>query len=211
MNIRQITTYENDDGFQFTYQPIDDTIRITENENGYEISYLTYDTDPQNPREWDNMGKMICFHKKYTLGDKHDETPENFNGWTDLRNYLIKEKNASVILPLFLYDHGQISISAAGDTYPYNDRWDAGQVGFIYCTDEDIKNGLGAHDKPDYERAKKILLGEVGTYNEFLTGDVYAVVREIYDKNKKRLDHDAVYGYHGFNESLSELNAEAQK
>ena len=33
----------------------------------------------ESPREWDNFGTMICFHKKYNLGDKHDfKTPEDF-------------------------------------------------------------------------------------------------------------------------------------
>lgn len=33
------------------------------------------DECPQNPRENDNMGKMVCWHKKYILGDEQpDET-----------------------------------------------------------------------------------------------------------------------------------------
>ena len=30
------------------------------------------DDDPQDPREWDNLGTMVCFHSRYTLGDAHD-------------------------------------------------------------------------------------------------------------------------------------------
>lgn len=30
-----------------------------------------YDDWAQSPREWDNLGRMICFHSRYTLGDKH--------------------------------------------------------------------------------------------------------------------------------------------
>jgi hypothetical protein len=29
------------------------------------------DTDPMNPREWDCIGRMICFHRRYNLGDSH--------------------------------------------------------------------------------------------------------------------------------------------
>jgi len=38
------------------------------------------DDDPMNPRtEWDNLGTMICFHKRYNLGDKHDHSePDEF-------------------------------------------------------------------------------------------------------------------------------------
>ena len=31
-----------------------------------------YDEYAESPREWDNLGRMICFHSRYTLGDKHD-------------------------------------------------------------------------------------------------------------------------------------------
>lgn len=38
------------------------------------------DDDPANPREaFDNLGIMVCFHRRYILGDKHDHTdPEDF-------------------------------------------------------------------------------------------------------------------------------------
>jgi len=29
------------------------------------------DSDPCNPREWDNAGRMICWHNQYNLGDDH--------------------------------------------------------------------------------------------------------------------------------------------
>ena len=30
------------------------------------------DDDPFNPREDDNFGKMVCFHRRYHLGDHHN-------------------------------------------------------------------------------------------------------------------------------------------
>ena len=35
---------------------------------------IHYDTDPENPRtDYDcHLGKMICFHRRHSLGDKHD-------------------------------------------------------------------------------------------------------------------------------------------
>jgi hypothetical protein len=33
---------------------------------------IMLDCDPQNPREYDNLGKMICWHRKYRLGDEHN-------------------------------------------------------------------------------------------------------------------------------------------
>lgn len=39
---------------------------------------IEQDSDPMNPRtEWDNVATMVCWHSRYSLGDKHDyDTPE---------------------------------------------------------------------------------------------------------------------------------------
>lgn len=44
----------------------------TEEYRGFNINWY-YDNDPQNPRtDWDNLGHMICWHRRYSLGDKHN-------------------------------------------------------------------------------------------------------------------------------------------
>jgi hypothetical protein len=46
--------------------------------NGYKLEILNDDC-PMSPREWDNLGTMICFHRGYRLGDKHNyKEPESF-------------------------------------------------------------------------------------------------------------------------------------
>jgi hypothetical protein len=44
------------------------------------VGYLTQDSDYENPREDnENFGIMVCFHDKYTLGDKHTHSdPHDF-------------------------------------------------------------------------------------------------------------------------------------
>ena len=32
---------------------------------------IAYDSDPEDPREWDNLGTMICWHNRHNLGDEH--------------------------------------------------------------------------------------------------------------------------------------------
>jgi hypothetical protein len=64
---------------------------------------LTIDVDenPSDPREDDNLTKMICFHKKYTLGDKHDYKFDNYNIYTTIRvlQYLV---NRLVVLGILV-------------------------------------------------------------------------------------------------------------
>ena len=39
--------------------------------NGTHKLIVKRDDYPDNPRNWDNIGTMVCFHSRYDLGDKH--------------------------------------------------------------------------------------------------------------------------------------------
>ena len=124
-----------------------------------------------NPREWDNLGKMVCFHRNYGLGDNHSLTSNMFSSWDEMEKYLIKEYKAEVILPLYLYDHSGITMNTTG----FSCRWDSGQVGFTYVTREDILNEFGGKriTKSLREKVEGILVSEVETYDQYISGDVY--------------------------------------
>jgi len=37
------------------------------------------DLDPMDPREWDNLATMVCWHRRYNLGDEQpEEDPEEY-------------------------------------------------------------------------------------------------------------------------------------
>ena len=45
---------------------------------GYTIR-LVPDPDPENPREeWDNVGTMRCWHRRYNLGDRPEDGRERY-------------------------------------------------------------------------------------------------------------------------------------
>lgn len=139
------------------------------------------DENPESPRTWDNMGKMVCFHKRYNLGDEHTLNSDSFEGWDAIEEFLIKEKKAVVILPLYLYDHSGITIS----TTPFNCRWDSGQIGFIYCDSDNIKKefSLKRITKKAIKKTTDILEEEVKTYDQYLRGDIYGYVLTIKKKD----------------------------
>jgi hypothetical protein len=136
---------------------------------------IKYDMDPQSPREWDNIGKMVCFHRRYDLGDKHDFKKDDYKSWDELERYLFAERDAEIVLPLYLYDHSGITISTS-EKYPYNDRWDAGQVGLIYATGAALRECFQVKrlTKRHKERAVSILKEEVKVYDQYLLGEVYS-------------------------------------
>jgi len=154
-------------------KPLNNNVMIQHDEKriGDYLIKTYYDESPDDPRSWDNFGKMICFHKTHKfLGDKHDYKSENYSGWEDLRKEIESDYNVGVILPLYLYEHSGMTIS----TSPFGCSFDSGQVGWIFCTKEDMDSNwieLSGQEKED--RCEVLLRGEVETYDQYLIGDVY--------------------------------------
>ena len=125
------------------------------------------DDRPEDPRECDNICTMVCWHRHYKLGDNHDydgiedffqslckevlgkgydETAEMY--WQDMFK-MLRESDLILIKPINMYDHSGITVSTSNG-YPYNDRWDAGCVGFIYVTKKTIfKEGCCLAEKDE--------------------------------------------------------------
>ena len=163
-----------------------------------ELVKIYADDSNDSPREWSNLGRIVSFHRRYRLSDKSEEDlkSDSFNGWKELEDYLIKERDAGIVLPLRMYDHSGISLSVESK-YPFNDVWDSGQVGFIYATNKDIKSEGVSSDK-----VIEILKGEIATYNQYLEGDVFGFVRikEIKCECCSNIDEenvDSCWGFYG--------------
>jgi hypothetical protein len=165
---------------------------------GYTIR-IEPDDDPLNPRtEWDNMGTMICFHKRYELGDKHEYSSDHYSGWDELRSAIEKEEDAAIILPLFLMDHSGLSMSYSSSRFSMCDSagWDWGCVGFIFVSRKKLREEYSKKriSKKTLELAEKVLMGEVETYDQYLTGDVWGYIIENDDD-----DHiESCWGFFGY-------------
>ena len=133
---------------------------------------LVQDENPESPREWSNLGTMACFHKRYCLGDRDIPfSSDQFDSWAEMEDYIWKDLDAAVVLPLYLYDHSGITMNTTGFSCP----WDSGQVGFIYVTRDKIMEEYGVKSirQELKEKVEKMLVSEVETYDQYLTGDVY--------------------------------------
>lgn len=176
-----------------------------ETRKGNYIVRTYIDESPDNPRSWDNFGKMICFHKRYDLGDKHDYKSNDYSGWSELKEQIEQDNNVGIILPLYLYDHSGITIS----TSPFGCQWDSGQVGWIFCIKEEMENSfieLSGQDKE--ERCEVLLKGEVETYDQYLRGDIYGYrVFKIETCNLGCVHEEEVescWGFYGEDECMTE-------
>lgn len=190
----------------------DDNIEVVQ-VDGDLRAVIEYDPDPHdsNPRrEVENLGVMWAPHRRYILGDgrygssnasnnarhrAHHPEWNEVNDWVDevgervgigtpgIVKHLVRAHGATVVMPLFLYDHSGLSISAGpnlvgADVEP--DRrthnafdpggWDTSYVGFIFDTAR-TRERLGV----DLERVAEALAAEVETYDQYLQGDVWGV------------------------------------
>lgn len=158
------------------------------------------DLDPGSPREWSNLGRLICWHRRYRLGDSHQfDSPEAFlrdlaglSVQIDLSlNQLCEHaERKAILLPVFLYDHSGLAMNTIGFHCP----WDSGQVGYVYVTLDAVREEFGARrvTKAQRKKAADILRGEIVSYDAYLGGRVFGYVIE-----RDGEEIDACWGFVG--------------
>lgn len=174
--IKHSTNEKGEDVFELESKALGDYFRAR----------VVPDDTPENPREWSTLTTMVCFHHRYNFGDKHDYTLDE--GWDELYKTILALEQPIMIKPLYAYIHSGVVLK----TSPFNDPWDSGQVGFIYIPRKHLKE-IAAHassktklSKQDANRADRIIEGELESYNQFLSGDVWGVIVE--DPNDDTID-----------------------
>jgi hypothetical protein len=114
---------------------------------------------------------------------------------------IIKQEDVAVILPLYLYDHSGITMNTTG----FSCGWDSGQVGFIYVSRETLRKEYSVKriSNKIVEKATKLLIGEVETYDQFLKGDVYGFKVFKVETCDKGCEHEeeigSCWGFYGDN------------
>lgn len=173
--------------------------------NGFTITIEPdCDGSDNGPRDWDNVGTMVCWHNRYTLGDIQPAcSPDKYMlELMQLREYRlhvywvpddIKLEHVKryinkhfIVLPLYLYDHGGLSMC----TSPFGCPWDSGQVGFIYVE----------RTSREYSDPIAGLTAEVDIYDQWLRGDVYCYTVE--DSAGEILD--SCCGFYGYDDCRQE-------
>lgn len=162
---------------------------------------IKQDPNPSNPRSWDNLGTMVCFHRRYNLGDENYYCSNNYDSWDEMKEDIINNENVHTILPLYLYDHSGIAMNTTG----FSCNWDSGQVGFIFISKDKVKK-----ECMDESKVELYLKNEVETYNQYLTGEVWRY--EIYEITECNHGHkhieliDSCSGFYDENHCKEEAN-----
>jgi hypothetical protein len=165
--------------------------------------------DAESPREWSNLGRLACSHRRYKLGDSSNRLGFDMKnlvacceGWEEVEEHLIENYDAQVILPVFMYDHSGIALACS----PFGCRWDSGQVGFIYVTNADLAEEFRGRAWTE-EEVRMQLTEEVRIYSSYVNGDVYGYVIE--DERGERLD--SCWGFIGEAEYAMKCGVEEAK
>lgn len=178
--------------------------------NGLTVEIMQ-DEDAEDPRQWDNIGTMVCFHKRYRLGDYDHgfKTVDGLDWPVKLKEFLVAQKDTLLVLPLFLMDHSSLSMRTDSAAFKACDSagWDWGQVGVIYVTHEKIVKEFGACNEETIAKARAGLIQEVETYSQYLAGEVYGYVIEDEDGNNV----DSCFGMFGFEYCKKEAMAQAER
>lgn len=160
--------------------------------NGFTI-HTELDIEPPNPREWDNLGTMVCWHSRYRLGDVDGE--KAYANVQDFRHWV--EEQDVIILPLYLYDHSGITMNTTGFYSP----WDSGQVGFVYVERETLRKEK-LDDRSDSE-IEDYLRSEVDTYDHYLRGEVYG----FWIESPEGENIDSCWGFFDSDDAINEAKA----
>jgi hypothetical protein len=79
-------------------------------------------------------------------------------------------------------------IIGSGRNFPdYN--FDVSHVGAVFVSKKEWTD-----ENKAYEAAQSL----VETWNQYLSGDVYGIVRETYDKKKIQVDQKSCWGFYGY-------------
>jgi len=170
---------------------------------------IVQDQYPQDPRKDDNICLMVCRHGRYQLGDSKAKEVlakalDVYASDYDEIELVQKAEKAGLIFtqrPLYLYDHGNITMS----TTPFSCPFDSGQVGVILVLKETIRHEFNVKrfgkkvTQRMMEMAHRHIDSEVSSYDSYISGDIYM----LQFLNSKGEVEDSIGGFYGDNVELN--------
>ena len=204
MGIKKRVTFIDDDGFEFLHEPVDGTLTITETPDGYEARYLVTDDNYEMPSDWDDEGFFLAhYHRQFWVSPKYIEERDLANYYRrDFSDYDDEKHPFDEkwwVFPVSAYIHSGVWLSLGNSFACDPGGWDTSHVGAAFC---------GRAEWKTEEEARKAAEGLIDEWNKGLSGEVYGIVKETYDKDKNPDDHDACWGFYGYEYAMESLKTE---
>jgi len=195
--MRKITTWINEDGFEFAFEPIEDTLKIRKHRGGFKATYLVQDELSTFDSFIDDSSLcMVNYHRDFRI-DQDMITEDDARAF--YRGGAIPQQKDYWIFPMASYIHSGVRLYLGTASNPSGvgmGEWDTSHVGLVLVS------------KAEWKTRKKAEAAAEGLINEsnlILEGQVYGIVAEYYDKNKKPIGApDSCWGYVGFEDTKRE-------
>lgn len=172
-------------------------------------AYFEYDEDCyDSPRDWDNLS-IIVNASRYNLCGSNDVVTNDIEEWLiketgikedwyyknykryggldGLINKFQKEKCIAFTY-LSVYDHSGICVYCG-----YERGWDTSAVGFAYVPkdSDEVKSYRRTSSLEETKKwANEVLESEIHTLDQYVRGDVYGVITEVYDEETKEWNRE---------------------
>jgi hypothetical protein len=191
---------------------------------GYTVALEWDEYADCSPREFDCLGSILAWHPRYSFQDNESvleragltlASPDDHATKEGLLRACGVNPTKDEILPLYLMDHGNIALSV-GD---FGDPWDSGQVGWVVCPYDKIREeyqldgiitgdgrlGIGL-DLSDFfdttapqkrvtaairSEVRRIMMSEIQTYSAYVSGDVFSW--GVYDREGDDVDSGGTF------------------
>ena len=224
---RTITSYIGEDehaGFEFTFEPIEDTITIEKTKVGYTARYLVRDDNPISPDEdGDDALFLVGYHRDFTVDGPrvYHKLPDGVKRDPADKGHLkVDREEARAIMRggkyeddsiheaardlikeyhifgLEAYIHSGVALALSHEGNFCDRQWDVSQLGLVFVSKKYYRTN---------KKARKAALSLIENWNAYLSGDVYGCVREKYDKDKKQISEDSCGGFSGYIYAIEEL------
>ena len=186
---------DNKRDFTYLHSPIEDSLIVKKRKGGYEVKYLVQDTYADNSDlNMDEELFIVNYHRDFFIRRDEIIKEDDVRSW--YQGERIEQEKAYHIFKLSCYIYSGVALSL-GYNFAYDaQEWNTSHVGVVLVSKKSWKTR---------KKALKVAESLIEHWNMHLRGDVYCLVREKYDDKKKRVSHDIVGGYYGYEEALKEL------
>lgn len=104
-------------------------------------------------------------------------------------------------MPLWIYEHGGVTISCGKRTGQYADRWDSCCAGWIIAMKDDVLRETDAKKGDWRENATNIMEADVEIFDQYLRGEVFGyesfVGEDDVDGETEWIDDESCWGFYG--------------
>lgn len=183
---------------------------------GYRVQLIA-DQDAESPANMGDNGLFIVTTKNRYFQVLHDRS--------DARECMddAELRKTHWVFPVTAYIHSGVALSLSNQGYPFNDRWDAGLIGFIFASKSEWKYRT-RECKNKRASAHSAATSLIETWNQYLSGDVWGYVvaevepledidvateRELADQDEVR-HVDSCWGFYGLDYARKEAKEQAE-